>query len=143
MKSTMSKDDLRKFDKYFDQPFIRFQPGFVELFNLNGGILLCYLLYWRGRGWHEGWVYKTIQDMQYETGLSRDQQNTAIKKLKSMGVLEVKLKGIPATRHFRVNMRLIHSLLEIHKLDDAKTTKPYVENQQTITENKNPSESIT
>ena len=75
--------------------------------------------------------------MRLEKGLTINQQDTAIKKLKKLGILEVKLKQIPAKRHFRINMQKLYELLPSLKVS-SNLTYPnpphyYVENEQTIT----------
>jgi hypothetical protein len=67
--------------------------------SVNAAILLSQFMYWRGRG-YDGEVYKTQAEIEEETGLGKEEQRTAIRKLKELGVLVVEKKGMPAKNHF-------------------------------------------
>lgn len=51
----------------------------------------------------DGCFYSTITDLQESTGLTRYQQDSAIKNLVETGLIECQPKGAPARRFFRVN----------------------------------------
>ena len=136
MSILMSTSDQKALSKYFKHKGILYQPGLGIIFGVNAGILLSQLLYWNGKGKKEGWVYKTIEDMRLETGLTITQQNTAIKVLKSHGILETKNMRVPQTRHFRINMHAIHEtvrrLKKTYKLNYPNPTEYYVGNTKTL-----------
>jgi hypothetical protein len=44
----------------------------------------------------------TTEQIMENTNLSSKQQRKAIEKLKQFGLIEVKLKGLPAKRHFKI-----------------------------------------
>lgn len=50
----------------------------------------------------DGWFYITIEEAEERTTLARDAQDGAIKKLKELGLIETKQRGMPAKRHFKV-----------------------------------------
>ena len=50
----------------------------------------------------DGFFYCTIPDLQKSTTLGRKAQDPAIKKLVTAGLIEMKLKGQPGKRHFKV-----------------------------------------
>ena len=62
----------------------------------------------------DGYFYSTIADLQESTGLTRYQQDRAIKSLAEINLIECCKKGIPARRYFRVNndIELLRQLLE-------------------------------
>jgi len=126
--------------RYFPMRPIAYQPGLGIVYgSVNVGLLLSQLLYWTGKeGDKNGWIYKTIREMRQETGLTRDQQDTAISLCKQAGILETKLKGIPAKRHFRINLELLEkqlpSLKENAGVAYLNPPVQFVENQQTNTE---------
>ncbi len=108
--------------------------------SAKAGLLLSQLLYWHEKGFNPEWTYKTIEEMKKETALSRDEQKTAIKICEKFGVLEKKIMGIPARRHFKVNMKKITELLnsnikENTKQAYGKTTNKFARIQQTNTDN--------
>jgi hypothetical protein len=74
--------------------------------SIPSALLLQQLLYWWDKKDGEE-LYKTIEDIERETSLSRDEQSTAIKRLKSKGFISVKLMGVPAKRHFVVDVDMV------------------------------------
>jgi hypothetical protein len=50
----------------------------------------------------EQMFFSTVIDLEYSTTLSKKQQLKAIKALEAIGLIEVKLKGLPAKRHFKI-----------------------------------------
>lgn len=98
-----------------DRP-IAYQPAFAQLRagKVKSGpaaaVLLSQLVYWHNRMAGE-WLYKTREDIKKETGLSRDEQETARKRLVALGVLQEELRGVPATVHFKINTERLEALL--------------------------------
>lgn len=94
-------------------------------------LFLSQLVYWWKRRTGDT-VWKTIDEFEIETGLTRDEQDTAIRNLKSLNIITVQLKGIPAKRHFTLNET---SLLELLKPVCGIPANCVVETPQTNTEN--------
>lgn len=72
-----------------------------------------------------GWFFNTSDNILKDTTLTRFQQNKAITLLKEIKFLDCKLKGIPATLHFKILEDNIYkyfktSIKETLKLDDKK-----------------------
>lgn len=129
----------KQINKYFPKKPIAYQPGLSLAFkSVNVGLLLSQFLYWYGKEADpDGWMFKTMEEMKKEIGLTRSQQDLAISKCRAAGVLETKLKGIPAKRHFKLNLDKLLKLLPALK-QKAKIAYPnppvkFVGNQQTIT----------
>lgn len=97
--------------------------------SVKAGLLLAQLLYWWQKGRDKDWIYKTIKEIEEETALSRNEQDGAIKRLKQLEVIEVDLKGVPAKRHFKLN------LLKISNLVCGSSTNLFEENQQYNSDN--------
>lgn len=127
-----------------DRP-IAFHRVFVTITgSINAALFLSQANYWACRTKDpDGWFFKTGDEWQEETGLSRDERDGARKKLKSLGILEEKLTGVPARLHYRVIEAQTRQLLaEIsqtslrvsRKLDVAKPANLMRENPQTNTE---------
>ncbi len=133
----MSVGDQKAFNKYFRYRGILYQPAFGIIFGVNAGVLLSQLLYWHGKGKKKPWTYKTIEEMRLETGLSLTQQKTAIKVLVKHGILETKLKGVPAKRHFKLDLEKLHEILpslkETYKLNYPNPPIYYVQKDESIT----------
>ncbi|HGV0045880.1 TPA: primosomal protein I [Enterobacter ludwigii] len=101
--------------RLFDRP-IAYQPAFAQLrvgkvkSGPTAAVLLSQFVYWHNRMDGE-WMYKTREDIKKETGLSRDEQETARKRLIALGVLQEDLRGVPATLHFRIDTDRLEELL--------------------------------
>jgi hypothetical protein len=95
-----------------DRP-IAFQRAFVSLgAGITGALMLSQAIYWSKRTDNaDGWFYKTIEEWQSETGMTRSEQESARKKLVSAGVLEEMKKGVPCRLFYRVNMDAIRTNL--------------------------------
>lgn len=73
--------------------------------SVNASIFLCQLIYWKGKESNpDGWIYKTQEDFNKETGLSMYEQETARKKLKSLEFLDEKFAGVPRRLYFKLNL---------------------------------------
>lgn len=140
------------FDILNEKP-IAFNPAFAKATNsITAGLLLSQLLYWNRKGNNPEWFYKTIEEIKQETALSREEQDTAIKKLKKLNLIEVKVMGIPAKRYFKINLNELQklvcgvyanqfagftqtSLRDSHKQVCGVHTNKFVGFTQTITDN--------
>lgn len=60
----------------------------------------------------DGWFYSTAENVYNNTTLSIYQQNNAIKSLIKLGFIEVKIMGMPATRHIQIFQNKIVSFLQ-------------------------------
>lgn len=71
--------------------------------DTNSTIFLTYISFWMGLGEDkiEKWVYKTIDQIKEETGLSRYEQESARRNLRMLGFIEEKKAGVPARLYFR------------------------------------------
>lgn len=91
------------FDILGAKPIV-FNPDVARIVgSIKAGLFISQILYWSDKGKNPDWIYKTIQEFEEETTLTRREQDNAIKKLKALGILEVELRGNPAKRHFKVN----------------------------------------
>jgi len=72
--------------------------------STTSSILLCQLLYWSDRVKNEdGWIYKTTDEIEEETGLTYNEQKTAKTVLLDLGVLEQERKRMAHTTRYRIN----------------------------------------
>lgn len=106
--------------------------------SVNAALLLSYLLFWQGKGTKGDWTYKTIEAIKKDIGLSRSNQDTAIGLLRQKYILEVQGRGIPRTRHFKVNIvkvtAIILSLQDSGKLARPEPTNSTAESKPTTPE---------
>lgn len=98
-----------------DRP-IAYQPAFADLRvgKVKSGpvaaVFLSQLVYWYNRMDSE-WLYKTQADITKETKLTRDEQETARKRLIALGVIDEARRGVPGKMHFRINVERLEALL--------------------------------
>lgn len=101
--------------RLLDRP-IAYNPAFAKLKagKVKAGpvaaVFLSQMVYWHNR-MNGGWMYKTQADITSETALTRDEQETARKRLVALGVLDEDRRGVPATMHYRVNVERLEELL--------------------------------
>ncbi len=75
-------------------------------------IFLSQAFFWSPRTKNvDGWFYKTQAEWFEETGLTRRHQETARKKLVSLGILEEVRRGLPAQLFFRLNLPRLAQLI--------------------------------
>ena len=72
----------------------------------------------------EGFFYHTVDAMEARIGLSRREQETALSKLQDLGLIEMRVFGVPPRRHFRLNEDKILAIFNLRtekKLKKSKT----------------------
>jgi hypothetical protein len=89
------------------------------------GLFLSQLLFLSDKGANtDGWVYKSETDMGKETGLTKREQQTARRKLLSLGVIAIMRGGWKNTYHFKVIWeRLYQVIAGIQRPQNAPTEK--------------------
>ena len=127
--------------------WIAINKNIVKIVGCNAAYLLGYLAdkeaYFAGLNTLiDGYFYATESDVEADIHLSRREQETAIQRLVAISILETKLKGIPARRHFRfteIAESIIYDALTIqtsmHNADKqvcTKRTNCNAQNVQTI-----------
>jgi DnaA-like protein len=76
------------------------------------GLFLSQLLFLSDKGHNpEGWVYKSEAEMGKETGLSKREQQTARRKLLSLGVIAIMRGGWKNTYHFKVIWERLYQII--------------------------------
>lgn len=87
-----------------DRP-IAFQRSFVRLTgSINAALMLSQAVYWSTRSTlPNGWFYKTRDEWEEETGLSRYEQEGARKILIAKRLLAEVKRGVPCKVHYQVN----------------------------------------
>src|SRR5687768_2253857 len=93
---------------------VTYHPRLAKaLGGVKEAALLCHLFYWSGRGTHEdGWIYKSRQELEDETGLSFREQERARKVLRDLKVLEEHYERLRHRLFFRVNTDVLKALWE-------------------------------
>ena len=90
----------------YDAPLAR------ALGSATAAIFLSQLIYWTPKTKSsDGWIWKTREEIYEETALTRYEQEGARKVLVKAGVIEEKLRGVPAKMHFRVDLNRVIEVL--------------------------------
>jgi hypothetical protein len=77
------------------------------------GLFLSQLLFLSDKGGNpEGWVYKSEAEMGRETGLTKREQQTARRKLLSLGVIAIERRGFRFSYHFKVIWERLYQVIE-------------------------------
>ncbi len=85
-------------------PWVSYPPRLAEcLGGVKEAIFMTHILWWKKHS-EDGWVFRTRDDIERETGLSRWEQETARRNLRQLGVLREEYRGIPRRLFFYVDM---------------------------------------
>ena len=112
-----------KLDKMFVNDFIRLPRPFIRKFNLNTAVMLSEIYseytYWKDREELQpgGYFYSTVENMYYNTGLSKHQQLVACKELETYGIIKVKYHGMPKKRYFKFDPATFEKLYNDFELN--------------------------
>jgi hypothetical protein len=112
-----------KLDKMFESDFVRVPRPFIRRFNLNTAVMLSEIyseyIYWRDRDGLQpgGWFYSTVENMYYNTGLSKHQQLAACKELVEYGIIKMKYHGMPKKRYFKFEPAAFNKLYNDFELN--------------------------
>jgi len=79
------------------------------------------------------WFFNTAKNIQADTTLTSHKQRKAIKNLKSLGIIETKLIGIPAKQHFKI---IENKLLSYFNASCEEIKQQDVKKTQTVNKNK-------
>lgn len=80
--------------------------------GITGALMLSQAIYWSNRtDDQDGWFYKTMEEWEAETGMTRSEQESARKKLVKVGALHEMKKGVPCRLFYRVNIEAIRANL--------------------------------
>ena len=127
-----------KLDKTFESDFIRVPRPFIRQFNLNTAVMLSEIYseytYWKERDGllQGGWFFSTIENMYYNTGLSKHQQLEACKELMEYGIIKVMYHGMPKKRYFKFEPTAFKKLYNDFELN-SNTVDDETENVETET----------
>lgn len=121
-----------KLDKMFESNFVRVPRPLIRQFNLNTAVMLSEIYseytYWKDRNELQqgGWFYSTVENMCYNTGLSKHQQLVACKELEDYGIIKIKYHGMPKKRYFKFDPAAFEKLYNDFE-ENANTNEEAVE----------------
>jgi hypothetical protein len=89
---------------------VAYYPSLVKIAgSVGAAILLCLLIYWRGKEPDsDEWIYKTQAEIREEMGLTRFEQEGARKLLKEKGILKEKFLGVLRKLYFSISLERVN-----------------------------------
>ncbi|MBE2898105.1 hypothetical protein HPC37_04515 [Pasteurellaceae bacterium 20609_3] len=92
---------------------IAYYPKLAKpLGSVNAAILFGQLFYWQDKATSELGVYKTQEDIENETGLSRREQESARKNLRDRGILIETHKRLEHRLYFKLDLDKFNEMME-------------------------------
>ena len=128
---------MKKLDLMFKQEFIRLPRPFIRKFNLNTAVMLSEIYseytYWKEKNLLDpgGWFFSTVENIYYNTGLSKHQQLSACKELLSYGIIKIKYHGLPKKRYFKFDPTVLNQLYQDFQLH-ANQSKEEIESDTSL-----------
>lgn len=107
--------------------YISVNKDLIKLLGLEEAIMLGELAseqyYWQkeNRLVEDTWFFSTIENIEENTGLSGHKQRKALKSLEDRGLIEQKIKGIPAKRYIRIIEEQVFNLFNSKLLKNLTT----------------------
>lgn len=87
---------------------VAYYPSFKRVaFTTTASILLCQLLYWTNKT-KDGWIWKTSEQLEEETGLSYEEQKTARAKLRELNLITEDYDRINHELKFKINEDILN-----------------------------------
>jgi hypothetical protein len=129
-------------EAFSDKP-IAFHASLSKKLKIGAiaSLFLCQALYWTKvkEKVGESWFYKSAVDWEEETSLTQQEQRTARKKLKELGILEEAVKGIPPTVYYKINKDQLRKLLsnesnDVQQINCPDSTNQFVGSNKSIVE---------
>jgi len=124
--------------------FLIVNKRLAKIIGLKTSALLADLIskeeYFKEKGTLDnGWFFNCASNIEKDTTLTPYQQKKSIDKLKELGIVETKLKGLPATLHFKLYENKLLSLfdtsIQVSQKVDTKELKSNNNNLTIITKN--------
>lgn len=95
------------------QPIAYYKGLAKPLGGVTAAILFSQLFYWNDKTDNPLGVYKQLQDLCEETGLTLEELNTARKKLKAIGVLQETHKRLEHRLYFKLDLAKFDEFMEM------------------------------
>lgn len=71
----------------------------------------------------DGYFYSTVENIQEATTLSERKQRAALNKLQAAGIIDMKLRGLPARRYIRINESRLFDVLSEYENGETSSCK--------------------
>jgi hypothetical protein len=96
--------------KAMGKDHVAYFPKLATRFGTTSAILLAQILYWTqkqreaGRTGRDGWIYKSMVELQKETGMGRREIESARRRLLEEKVLRAHVAGMPRVTYYRIDL---------------------------------------
>lgn len=124
--------------------FITLNKNLIKAIGLEEAIILGELAseydYWSSqKALEDGYFYSTIENIEKHTTLSVHKQRKALNNLKEKGIIDIKVKGIPAKRYIKIIEKQVYELLSIQFVKNSQTSllKIHKQASENLSGNKN------
>lgn len=106
--------------------YISVNKDLIRAIGLEEAVLMGELAsehdYWEDEdSLEEDYFYSTIENIEKYTGLTAYQQRRALKKLQTLNIIDIKLKGIPAKRYIKIDEEQLTNILNDKMLKNLTT----------------------
>ena len=107
--------------------FITLNKNVIKGVGLEEALLLGELCseydYWIKREeLQDGYFFSTVENIEENTTLNDYKQRKALKTLQQLKIVDVKVKGLPAKRYFKINEEQLLKLLDINILKNSSSS---------------------
>ena len=108
--------------------FITVNKALIKSVGLEAAVIVGELAsehnYWQQNNGitEEGYFFSTIENIEDKTSLSEHKQRQALKKLEELGVVSVKVKGLPAKRYVKLNPEQLMELFQNKEKSISETS---------------------
>lgn len=116
--------------------YIIFNKDIAKKWGIDCALMLGELAseseYWRKQGkLEDGYFYSTVKNIEENTTLSDKKQRTALALLKELGIVDFKLKGLPAKRYIKINEDALMKALQNKDCENGITSSAEMEELDT------------
>lgn len=125
--------------------FIIINKEIANIIGLDEAIILGELAseynYWERNGKLDNdYFFSTIENIEKSTTLKEKRQRSAFNKLKELGIIDIKIKGMPAKRYIKINEEVLYKTIygetSYAKMAELDTPKWRSNNNNKIITNK-------
>jgi hypothetical protein len=131
-----AQDHRQKIKEMLPNRVVGYSPDLARIVGgATIGLYLSQLLFLSDKGANpEGWVYKSEAEMGRETGLTKREQQTARRKLLSLGVITIMRGGWKNTYHFKVIWEKLYQVITGSQQAQNVSTEKSEPIQKVVTE---------
>jgi hypothetical protein len=120
-----AKDHRQRAKELLPNRVVGYSPDLARIVGgATIGLFLSQLLFLSDKGANtDGWVYKSEAEMGRETGLTKREQQTASRKLLSLGVIAIMRGGWKNTYHFKVVWERLYQVIQTSQRGQNVSTR--------------------